>query len=217
MQIVWIYMQNDARGHFWQRVISRSMIGAIKVMMSSRFTQASWSIRTEQYVLSFSSSNKSLYGSLLVSNSSPSVRNYLPTFLAFEVHVVRPANYILCFRRLSLLSCGYSRVAWIALSFKLFSCWEILSLSCESCVAAHFLFRVLGGYPAFSRCSYELIWIFVLIDLFLTSLCDTFFLLSILSRDILATWSVSDLAFRWFWQNCIKWTNYTSFKIALKK
>jgi hypothetical protein len=96
---------------------------------------------------------------------------------------------------MALLSRELSRPAWIALSFSIIWCWKNLSLSCGSCVARHFLFRVIAGSPAFSWWYSEPIWIFVLVDLDFSFLGGAFFLLSIFSQDIPATWSVSAL----FW------------------
>jgi hypothetical protein len=49
-----------------------------------------------------------------------------------------------------LLSRDYSFLTGIALVFEIFFFWKILSLSCGSCVAGHFLVRLIRGYPAFS-------------------------------------------------------------------
>jgi hypothetical protein len=91
----------------------------------------------------------------------------------------------------TLLSRELSRPAWIARSFNIIWCWKMLSLSCGSCGAEHFLFRVIRGHPAFSWWYSGIIWRFLFIDLGFSSLCDSFFLLSIFSQDIPATWSVS--------------------------
>jgi hypothetical protein len=91
----------------------------------------------------------------------------------------------------TLLSRELSHLAWIAFSFNIIWCWKILCLSCESCVAGHFLFRLIREYPDFSCWYSELIWIFVWIDLGFSSLSGAFFLLSIFSQTIPATWSMS--------------------------
>jgi hypothetical protein len=94
---------------------------------------------------------------------------FLTWFLVFVVTVLLPANPPWPFPRLPLLSC-------------------------EFCVPRHELCRLIGGYPTFSRWYSKLTWIFVLLDLLLASFSHTLLLSPIFSRDIPATWSVSELA-----------------------
>jgi hypothetical protein len=61
-----------------------------------------------------------------------------------------PANDVWSFRSATFLSRELSRLAWIALSFNIILYWKILSLSCGSYFAGHFLFPLIRGYPAFS-------------------------------------------------------------------
>jgi hypothetical protein len=73
------------------------------------------------------------------------------------------------------------------------SCWKSFGVSCGFCAAGHFLFRLMGGCPTFTRCHSELIWIFGLLDLVLASLCGPFFLLAIFARHQWATELAPDL------------------------
>jgi hypothetical protein len=68
-------------------------------------------------------------------------------FFAFDTTIILRPNYVWCFRGVTLLSCDYSRVGWITLSFEVLPFRKILDLSCGFCVARHFLFCRMGGYP----------------------------------------------------------------------
>jgi hypothetical protein len=110
----------------------------------------------------------------------------------FNVTVILAAKGMSYSRRMTLLSRNYSHLARIALRVKTIWCWEILNLLCGSCVVGTFLFRLIRAPPASSSSSSMIISIFVLLALCSPSLCNVFVLLSLLSRDIPATRSVSE-------------------------
>jgi hypothetical protein len=119
-------------------------------------------------------------------------RPYLPIVFGLQCNRHFVGQWYLVFRRVPLFSRDASHLAWIVLTFDIISSWEILNLSCGSCVVGHFLCRMIGVYQAASWWYSEFILIFALRDLGLAFLSGAFLLLSISSQDIPATWSRSD-------------------------
>jgi hypothetical protein len=75
----------------------------------------------------------------MISRGSAGALAVSPDSFSFNGTVILPAKHICCFRRLTLLSCDYLRIAWNALSFEILSCWKILGLLCGFCVVRHSL------------------------------------------------------------------------------